>query len=413
MSAVVQISAGTGPEPVRRFVAALARHLLERCEASGEVVLDVLRRGDSSAPLSVTIHLEVMPPWLVALVGTHALVARSADRGKRSRKRWFAGVRVTDLPARESSRRLQRDDVQLSTMRASGPGGQHVNKTCSAVRLVHGASGLSVSRLRRTLPEGEPAAGPRAAPNGARRARERARRTRGGRLALGTSPNRQRPPRGYLRARPPRRSSAMRRDMFEVIVERPRGGGHSAKGRRKERGERALARTPKQLGMGRTGQTKFLSENLAPLIRYLSRRVGQPWDAVRSEMSQVLSVRSAVQKHVLDHVKQLVELHPRMIDGVPARAPSERRCAQATVGALVCPVLRLPQERPPLCGVTAAPSRMRTPGAVAWHEMVDRRSNSRGANFARFSVRRNIPAAQPYDRRRELGVGQPPPLASA
>jgi putative peptide chain release factor H len=144
MSAVVQISAGTGPEPVRRFVAALARHLLERCEASGEVVLDVLRRGDSSAPLSVTIHLEVMPPWLVALVGTHALVARSADRGKRSRKRWFAGVRVTDLPARESSRRLQRDDVQLSTMRASGPGGQHVNKTCSAVRLVHGASGLSV-----------------------------------------------------------------------------------------------------------------------------------------------------------------------------------------------------------------------------------------------------------------------------
>jgi hypothetical protein len=134
----------------------------------------------------------------------------------------------------------------------------------------------------------------------------------------------------------------MRRDMFEVIVERPRGGGHSAKGRRKERGERALARTPKQLGMGRTGQTKFLSENLAPLIRYLSRRVGQPWDAVRSEMSQVLSVRSAVQKHVLDHVKQLVELHPRMIDGVPHepranagvhRPLSERWC----VRFYVCP----------------------------------------------------------------------------
>ena len=143
----------------------------------------------------------------------------------------------------------------------------------------------------------------------------------------------------------------MRGDMFEVIVERPRGGGRrSVKGRSKERGERARERAPKQLGMGRMGQTKFLSENLAPLIRFLSRRIGLQWNAVRSEMSDVLSVRSAVQKHVLDHVKQLVELHPRMIGGVPheprASAGVHRPLSQLwCVRFYVCP------ERGRLCAV--------------------------------------------------------------
>lgn len=111
----------------------------------------------------------------------------------------------------------------------------------------------------------------------------------------------------------------MRRDMFEVIIERPRWGhrGMKRKGRRGERTERAFDRTPKTLGMGREGRTKALNENLAPLKRFLRKQVGRPWNAVRSEMSAVLSMSSAVQKHVLDHVRQFVEENPVMIDGVP------------------------------------------------------------------------------------------------
>jgi hypothetical protein len=113
----------------------------------------------------------------------------------------------------------------------------------------------------------------------------------------------------------------VRQDMFEVIIERPRWGhqGMKRKGRRSERTARAFERAPKRLGMGRAGKTKHLNENLAPLRRFLRSNVGRPWQKVRSEMSAVLSMSSAVQKHVMDHVKDFVEEHPVMIDGVPHR----------------------------------------------------------------------------------------------
>jgi hypothetical protein len=110
----------------------------------------------------------------------------------------------------------------------------------------------------------------------------------------------------------------VRKDMFEVIIERPRWGhqGMKRKGRRGERTARAFDRAPKMLGMGREGRTKSLNENLAPLLRFLQTNVGRPWHGVRSEMSAVLSMSSTVQKHVMDHVKDFVEEHPVMIDGV-------------------------------------------------------------------------------------------------
>jgi hypothetical protein len=58
--------------------------------------------------------------------------------------------------------------------------------------------------------------------------------------------------------------------------------------------------------MGRGYRDKSLEENLAPLVRFLERRVGKPWSKVRAEMTQHLRVTSAVQKHVMDHVKEYV-----------------------------------------------------------------------------------------------------------
>lgn len=113
----------------------------------------------------------------------------------------------------------------------------------------------------------------------------------------------------------------MRKDMFQVIIERPRLRGDRASGRRiTERTERAFELAPKRLGMRRAyRRRKDLNENLAPLRRFLFSRVGKPWNAVRSEMHAVLSLASAVQKHVLDHVRLMVEENPVLIDGVPHR----------------------------------------------------------------------------------------------
>jgi hypothetical protein len=103
--------------------------------------------------------------------------------------------------------------------------------------------------------------------------------------------------------------------MFEVIIERPRGPGWRNTTGRRLGERRRLPDAPlwEPVSRGRGG--KELNENLAPLRRFLQSRVGRPWNAVRSEMSAILTPRSAVQKHVLDHVKQMVEENPVLIDG--------------------------------------------------------------------------------------------------
>lgn len=140
---VLQVSAGTGPIEVRRFVAQLAGYLTGVCEEEGAVVREVVVHGEEEAPRSVEVFLEAGAEAAGRFVGTHALVARGEGRGKRARKRWFAGVRLCDEEAGAGAA-IDLRDVTITAMRAGGPGGQHVNKTSSAVRVFHAASGVTV-----------------------------------------------------------------------------------------------------------------------------------------------------------------------------------------------------------------------------------------------------------------------------
>ncbi|WP_437912886.1 peptide chain release factor-like protein [Sorangium sp. So ce302] len=144
----VQISAGRGPVEVRRFVARLAERMEALCEERGLAVVDVTLHGDEDAPASVEILVEGdARRCLEGELGTHALVERSAARGKAARKRWFAGVAVhaagADAGAGEGEG-VDLGELEISACRASGPGGQHVNKTLSAVRIHHRPSGITV-----------------------------------------------------------------------------------------------------------------------------------------------------------------------------------------------------------------------------------------------------------------------------
>jgi hypothetical protein len=105
--------------------------------------------------------------------------------------------------------------------------------------------------------------------------------------------------------------------MFKVIVERPRRGRASAgsdypRGRVRNRWAPDLEAAPRFESMGGWYAHKSLSENLNPLVRYLRANVDRPWSKVRSEIAAHLCCKSAVQKHVLDHLADHVDENVRV-----------------------------------------------------------------------------------------------------
>lgn len=144
----LQISSGVGPIEVRRFVALLAAHLEALAAARGLFIEEVACHGDDdAAPRSTTLYLRGDAAGSLAdQLGTHELVHRSPDRGRAARKRWFAAVSLHDgaSDASAATSAIPDEDVEVTVCRAGGPGGQHVNKVSTAIRVRHVPTGLTV-----------------------------------------------------------------------------------------------------------------------------------------------------------------------------------------------------------------------------------------------------------------------------
>jgi peptide chain release factor len=145
---LLQLTANTGPEECCLAVRKALQVLLRECAAIGvntEVLEDV--PGDKPGNLrSVLLALEGDAAHAVALRwrGSVQWSCPSPYRPGHKRKNWFIGAEVFEPDAPKASEALQDKDLRFETLRASGPGGQHVNKTDSAVRATHVPSGLSV-----------------------------------------------------------------------------------------------------------------------------------------------------------------------------------------------------------------------------------------------------------------------------
>lgn len=145
---LLQLTANTGPEECCLAVRKALQVLLRECADTG-VTAELLEQvsGDKPGNLqSVLLALEGDGAHAVALRwrGSVQWSCPSPYRPGHKRKNWFIGAEVFELDAPSASEALQDSDLRFETLRASGPGGQHVNKTDSAVRATHVPSGLSV-----------------------------------------------------------------------------------------------------------------------------------------------------------------------------------------------------------------------------------------------------------------------------
>ncbi len=141
---LLQISSGRGPVECQLAVRKVVEEILRRtrnAEISGEIVStqDGKKRGTYlSALVAITgpKALEFCRAW----TGSIKWVNKSPFRPVHKRANWFVGVELISLTNQTSSD-MRQADVHFETFGASGPGGQHTNKTDSAVRAKHIPSG--------------------------------------------------------------------------------------------------------------------------------------------------------------------------------------------------------------------------------------------------------------------------------
>jgi peptide chain release factor len=131
----VQITTGRGPPEC-----AVALHHLSQ---------KILKEGPGAQLVRATVQSSIIglagagaEDYARSFEGTILWVCQSPISGRR-RKNWFLGVKMIAMPEPEAIV-LRDEDLQWDTTRASGPGGQGVNKSNSAVRLTHLPTGISV-----------------------------------------------------------------------------------------------------------------------------------------------------------------------------------------------------------------------------------------------------------------------------
>jgi peptide chain release factor len=142
---IIQLTSGKGPAECCRAVARVQQLMLAQAHQQkiNTEILDRVEAPGTDTFKSVTFTAEgkSLDSFVKEWQGTVQWISPSPYRKDHKRKNWFVGVNVlpvSELPVWNDT------EVKFETCRASGPGGQNVNKVETAVRGVHLPSGIQV-----------------------------------------------------------------------------------------------------------------------------------------------------------------------------------------------------------------------------------------------------------------------------
>lgn len=141
----LNITSGRGPEECCLFVKNITFAIMGFCKKhsiNAEIIS--YEYSDKNNYKSVLISVEnddselLINEWK----GTVQWICESPYRKNHKRKNWFIGIEIIKPP---EVNYFDINDIVIETMRSSGPGGQNINKTDSAVRIKHIPSGMTVT----------------------------------------------------------------------------------------------------------------------------------------------------------------------------------------------------------------------------------------------------------------------------
>ena len=147
--AIVELHAGAGGTDAQDWTEMLLRMYSRWAERRGfGVEIDEATEGQEAGLLSATCIVKgrFAYGWLSAERGVHRLVRISPFDSQARRQTSFASMEVTPLLSDDAGEvEIDEKDLRIDTYRSSGAGGQHVNKTDSAIRITHLPTNIVVS----------------------------------------------------------------------------------------------------------------------------------------------------------------------------------------------------------------------------------------------------------------------------